>query len=79
MDQETSLGELQGKVMRWGMMACGVIMLLPVASFFLAGGTIAGLWNNAGLFAPLAICFGAHLVMHRMMGPGRYRVRRTSS
>jgi hypothetical protein len=43
-------------------------MLLPVAAFFIAGGTIAGLWTNFGLFVPIALCLGAHVVMHKMMG-----------
>ena len=68
MKNESEKAATQGTVMKWGMMACCAIMLLPVASFLLAGGTIAGLWTNAGLFAPIAICVGAHLVMHRMMG-----------
>lgn len=50
------------------MMVCCAIMLLPVAAFLIAGGTIAGLWNNVGLFAPIALCLGAHVVMHKMMG-----------
>ncbi len=36
--------------------------------FFLAGGTLAGMWGNAAAFAPLLLCVGAHLVMHKFMG-----------
>ncbi|WP_245759339.1 DUF2933 domain-containing protein [Tranquillimonas alkanivorans] len=54
--------------MKLGMMACCAIMLLPVAGFFASGGTLAGLWSNAAVFAPLVLCLGMHLVMHRMMG-----------
>lgn len=50
------------------MMACCAVMLLPIAGFFLAGGTIAGLWSNSAAFMPLVLCVGAHLVMHKMMG-----------
>lgn len=56
------------RLVRYGMMACCVVMLIPVAAFFVAGGTVYGLWADAGIFAPLALCAGAHLVMHRMMG-----------
>ncbi|WP_377513412.1 DUF2933 domain-containing protein [Octadecabacter sp. R77987] len=54
--------------MKWGMMACCAVMFLPVAVFLIGGGTLAGLWANAGVFAPLTLCIGAHLVMHKMMG-----------
>ena len=57
-----------GKLMHYGMMICCTLMLLPIATFFLAGGTIAGLWTNLGLFAPIALCIGAHFVMFKMMG-----------
>jgi hypothetical protein len=43
-------------------------MLLPVAAFLIGGGTIAGLWSNASVFAPIALCVGAHVVMFKMMG-----------
>jgi len=58
----------QSNLMRFGMMACCVVMLLPIAGFFVAGGSLAGLWTKAGLFAPLLLCVGAHLVMHKLMG-----------
>lgn len=56
------------RLMHYGMMACCIVMLLPVIGFFLAGGTLAGMWGNASAFAPLLLCVGAHLVMHRFMG-----------
>ncbi len=55
-------------LMRFGMMACCAVMLLPVAAFLLAGGTIAGMLSNLGLFAPIALCIGAHVLMFKMMG-----------
>ncbi|MBW4983510.1 DUF2933 domain-containing protein [Mameliella sp. CS4] len=58
----------RNRFLRYGMMACCAVMLVPVAAFFVAGGSVSGLWANAGVFAPLALCVGAHLVMHRMMG-----------
>jgi hypothetical protein len=54
--------------MHYGMMACCAVMLLPVAVFFLAGGSIAGLWSNVALFAPIALCVGVHVLMFKMMG-----------
>lgn len=56
------------KLMHYGMMVCCVGMLLPVAGFFLAGGTLVGIWSNVGAFAPLLLCVGAHLVMHKFTG-----------
>ena len=56
------------RLMHYGMMACCAVMLLPVAGFFLAGGTLAGMWGNAAAFAPLLLCVGAHLVMFKVMG-----------
>lgn len=58
----------RNRLLRYGMMACCAVMLVPVAAFFVAGGSVSGLWANAGVFAPLALCVGTHLVMHRMMG-----------
>jgi hypothetical protein len=67
-DNQSQKSTGSSKLMQYGMMACCAVMLFPVAAFFIAGGTIAGLWGNVGLFAPLALCLGAHVVMHRMMG-----------
>jgi len=60
--------DASGKLMKWGMAVCCSVMLLPVAAFLIGGGTIAGLWSNAGVFAPIALCIGAHVVMFKMMG-----------
>ncbi|WP_234992373.1 DUF2933 domain-containing protein [Roseisalinus antarcticus] len=57
-----------GGGMKLGMLACCAVMLLPLGAFLLAGGTLGGLASNLGLLAPLALCLGAHVVMHRMMG-----------
>lgn len=67
---DTSKEDRKGhsKLMHYGMMACCAVMLVPVAGFFIAGGTLAGFWQSAGAFAPLLLCVGAHLVMHKMMG-----------
>lgn len=58
---------LSGSMMKLGMMACCAIMLAPVAVFILAGGTIGGLWSGAAIFAPLLLCVGAHVLIHRAM------------
>ena len=57
-----------GAGMKLGMLACCAVMLVPLGGFLLAGGTLGGLASNLGLLAPLALCLGAHVVMHRMMG-----------
>ncbi len=56
------------KAMNFAMMACCVIMLLPIAGFLLAGGAAEGLGANLLTFAPLLLCVGGHFVMHKMMG-----------
>ena len=51
-----------------GMAVCCIVMLAPIAAVLLAGGGIASITNNLGLLAPLALCLGMHVIMHRMMG-----------
>ena len=65
---DTEKTEAPSKFMHYGMMACCAVMLLPVVAFFLTGGSIAGLWTNLGLFAPIALCVGVHVLMFKMMG-----------
>ena len=60
--------EKHSGLMRYGMMLCCAVMLLPVGLFFVGGGALSGLSANAGLFLPLALCLGMHFVIHRMMG-----------
>ena len=43
-------------------------MIIPIVGFFIAGGSIAGLWSNASVFAPIALCIGAHAAMFMLMG-----------
>ena len=68
MHSKQSDNPVRKRLMRYGMMACCAVMLLPVAAFFVAGGSVSGHWANAGVFAPLALCVGAHLIMHKLMG-----------
>ena len=56
------------KLVHYGMMACCAFMLLPIAVFFISGSSIAGLWNNVALFAPIALCVGVHVLMFKMVG-----------
>ncbi|MCK0166197.1 DUF2933 domain-containing protein [Jannaschia sp. S6380] len=55
-------------LMNLGMMACCVVMLAPVAAFFLMGGTITGIASAATAFAPLLICLALHGVMFLVLG-----------
>ncbi|OUS06331.1 hypothetical protein A9Q96_09820 [Rhodobacterales bacterium 52_120_T64] len=55
-------------MMRYGMMLCCAVMLIPVGLYFLGGGVLSSLSSNVGLFLPLALCLGMHFVMHRVMG-----------
>lgn len=61
-------GSGHSKIMHYGMMVCCAVMLLPIAGYFVAGGTIGGLWGKSAVFLPLVLCVGAHFVMHKMMG-----------
>lgn len=55
-------------LMKYGMWACCGVMFVPVAVYFAAGGLTAGATGNIFAFAPLLLCVGAHLAMHRFMG-----------
>ena len=55
-DEQLDQTRSHGKLMRWGMMACYVVMLLPIGGYFIAGGTISGVWANFGVFTP---CYSA--------------------
>ena len=55
-------------IMHAGMAVCCAVMLIPVAGFFVAGGTIAGLGSNLAVFAPIALCIGVHVLMFAVMG-----------
>lgn len=55
-------------VMKYAMWACCAVMLLPIAAFVMAGGLAGGLTAGLYVFAPLLLCVGAHVVMHRIMG-----------
>lgn len=55
-------------MMKFGMMACCVVMVLPIVFYLVAGGTLAGLTSNLAVWAPLLLCAGAHLLMFKLMG-----------
>lgn len=57
-----------GGIKKYGMWLCCTVMLLPLALYFVQGGTVGGLSSTLGLFAPLLLCVGMHLVVHRLMG-----------
>jgi len=65
-ENQTATG--QSRLMHFGMMVCCAVMLLSLAGFFVAGGSIAGLWSNVSVFAPIVICVGAHLLLLKVMG-----------
>jgi len=65
-ENQTATG--QSRLMHFGMMVCCAVMLSPLAGVFLAGGSIAGLWSNVSVFAPIVICVGAHLLLFKVMG-----------
>jgi hypothetical protein len=67
-DQDDTPAKKGFGLMHAGMAVCCAVMLLPVAGFFVAGGTVAGLMGNLGVFAPIALCIGVHVAMFAFMG-----------
>lgn len=67
MDDEKAAGSGSEKLMKYGMWACCAVMLLPIIAYVAAGRT-SGVSGSLITFAPLLLCVGAHLVMHRYMG-----------
>lgn len=53
---------------RYGMLACCLVMLLPVGGYLLGGGTLSGLLDVLVLVAPLLACVGMHFVLYRLTG-----------
>lgn len=53
---------------KFGMMACCIVMFIPLVGFFVAGGTLASLGSNVTPWAPLLLCAAVHLAMFRFMG-----------
>lgn len=53
--------------MKFGMWACCAVMLLPAVAYIVAAGNLDGLGGKLVAFAPLALCLGVHLVMHKFM------------
>lgn len=74
-DQKSDAGKKGFGLMHAGMMVCCAVMLLPVAGFLLAGGTIAGLFSNLAVFAPIALCIGVHVAMFAFMGKSCHSVK----
>ena len=64
-------------LMHAGMAVCCAVMLIPVAGFFIAGGTLAGLTSNLGVFAPIALCVGVHVAMFALMGKSCHGEKKT--
>lgn len=64
-------------LMHAGMAVCCAVMLIPVAGFFIAGGTLAGLTNNLAVFAPIALCVGVHVAMFALMGKSCHGEKKT--
>ena len=50
------------------MLVCCVAMTLPIAGYFLSGGTFGGLLDDLVLVVPLLACVGMHFALHRLLG-----------
>lgn len=62
-----------------GMLACCAVMLLPVAIFIAAGGSLSGLSRSLVAFAPLVLCLAAHVLMFKLMGKSCHAAENKSS
>ena len=56
------------RVMKIGMWLCCAAMLVPIAGLVVASAAGGGWGQNLGAFAPVALCAGMHVAMHRFMG-----------
>ena len=56
------------KGMHFAMIACCVLMLVPIVGLLLAGGGQESSGLSLTATAPLLLCVGAHFVMHKMFG-----------
>lgn len=66
---DASQGQKPGnRFAKLGMVACCIIMMVPIVLVLLSGASIRAVFSNAGLILPLVLCLGMHFVMHRMMG-----------
>ncbi|WP_298498484.1 DUF2933 domain-containing protein [uncultured Maritimibacter sp.] len=65
--EEEAARPASGTLMKYGMWICCAVMLLPIIAYLATGG-VSGVSESLIAFAPLLLCVGAHLVMHRMMG-----------
>lgn len=74
-DTNQEQSKTTNKVMHYGMMVCCTVMLLPVAGFFVAGGTVAGLWTNFAVFAPIALCVGSHVLLFKLFGKSCHKTK----
>ena len=68
----------KSKIMHVGMWVCCAVMLLPLLAFFARGGTLSGLQDSLGVFAPIVLCLAAHGVMLFFMGKSCHGDRKTS-
>ena len=76
-DSNASNGKKSFSLMHAGMVICCTVMLIPVAGFFIAGGTLAGLTSNLAVFAPIALCVGVHVAMFALMGKSCHGEKKT--
>lgn len=60
--------EPKGSIARYAMWACCAVMALPIVALLAGGGSLSGVFSNAGALLPLLACLGLHVVMHRVMG-----------
>ncbi|RYH06471.1 DUF2933 domain-containing protein [Tropicimonas sp. IMCC6043] len=66
--KENMKAEGAEKLAKYGMWSCCIVMLTPVGAFLLTSSASGGAFQSFFAFAPLVLCLGLHLMMHKMMG-----------
>ena len=75
MEYEKAAQSGSEKLVKYGMWACCAVMVLPIIAY-LAAGRASGVTDSLITFAPLLLCVGAHLVMHRYTGKSCHEMPR---
>lgn len=65
--EERAQNGTSSNLMEYGTWACCIVMILPVFAYFAAVDLTVGKTNNIFTLAPLLLCVGAHVALHRFM------------
>lgn len=66
------------RIGNWIMVACCVPMVIGAGILLWAMGPDATWSNRISTLAPLALCFGAHLIMHKLIGHSCHKAKKST-